>query len=80
MADISSANTLTNLHEGMREQVQQAEKSVNDSLRRLNEKSDDPALLANMRHRTNLWSNVFQVEATVARSIKDLLSAILSKF
>lgn len=86
MTNISSGfydgtnNTMDMVHKGMVEQVQKANKDVLDSLEKLNKKSDDPALLADMRHRTNIWSNVFQVDATLGQTFKNTLSSILQKF
>ncbi|PYC28635.1 EscF/YscF/HrpA family type III secretion system needle major subunit [Pseudomonas mosselii] len=73
-------NTMDMVHEGMVKQAQQANKAVLESLQKLNEKSDDPALLADMRHRSNIWSNVFQVDATLGQTFKNTISSILQKF
>jgi type III secretion protein F len=86
MTNISSgfydgtSNTMDMVHEGMIKQAQQANKAVLDALQKLNEKSDDPALLADMRHRSNIWSNVFQVDATLGQTFKNTISSILQKF
>ncbi|BCJ06258.1 EscF/YscF/HrpA family type III secretion system needle major subunit [Pseudomonas sp. RtIB026] len=86
MTNISSGfydgtnNTMDMVHEGMVKQAQQANKAVLDALQKLNEKSDDPALLADMRHRSNIWSNVFQVDATLGQTFKNTISSILQKF
>ncbi|KNX78703.1 MULTISPECIES: EscF/YscF/HrpA family type III secretion system needle major subunit [Pseudomonas] len=86
MTNISSgfydgtSNTMDMVHEGMVKQAQQANKAVLDALQKLNEKSDDPALLADMRHRSNIWSNVFQVDATLGQTFKNTISSILQKF
>ncbi|PMZ90499.1 MULTISPECIES: EscF/YscF/HrpA family type III secretion system needle major subunit [unclassified Pseudomonas] len=75
-----TSNTMDMVHEGMVKQAREANKAVLESLSKLNEKSDDPALLADMRHRSNIWSNVFQVDATLGQTFKNTISSILQKF
>ncbi|MCY1179840.1 Type III export protein PscF [compost metagenome] len=83
MADISffdgTKNTLDSVAEKLLDQARSANKNVVDAIARLKDGADDPAVLADMQHRINKWSVVFNINSTVTRSMKDIMQSILQK-
>ncbi len=40
---------------------------------------DDPARLAELQHKINKWSVIYNINSTVTRAMKDLMQGILQK-
>ncbi|PYB81317.1 MULTISPECIES: EscF/YscF/HrpA family type III secretion system needle major subunit [Pseudomonas] len=72
--------TLEKIHNGMISQGRKAHKAVLESIDKLHVNGDDPAALADLRHRTTMWSNALQVDATMGQTLKNTISSILQKF
>lgn len=74
-----TVNTLDAVAEQLKAQANTANKDVNDAISALNAGADNPALLADMQHKLNKWSVIYNINATVTRSMKDLMQGILQK-
>lgn len=77
--DNSANNTLDAVVEKLKEQADAANKDVNAAIDKLNGGADNPALLADLQHKLNKWSVVYNISSTVSRSMKDLMQGILQK-
>ncbi|WP_387465721.1 type III secretion system needle filament subunit SctF [Photorhabdus sp. RM323S] len=84
----ATTNTLDKVAEQLSEQANQANTDVNDAITALKSKStsgsttggaDNPALLADLQHKINKWSVIYNINSTVTRSMKDLMQGILQK-
>lgn len=77
--DNSANNTLDAVVEKLKEQADAANKEVNAAIDKLNGGADNPALLADLQHKLNKWSVIYNISSTVSRSMKDLMQGILQK-
>lgn len=77
--DNSANNTLDAVVEKLKEQADAANKDVNAAIDKLNGGADNPALLADLQHKLNKWSVIYNISSTVSRSMKDLMQGILQK-
>lgn len=77
--DNSANNTLDAVVEKLKEQADAANKEVNKAIDKLNGGADNPALLADLQHKLNKWSVIYNISSTVSRSMKDLMQGILQK-
>lgn len=62
-----------------KESADVSSKAVDDAIKELKAKPDDPARLAELQHAINKWSVVFNLTATTTRAIKDVMQSILQK-
>ncbi len=74
-----TVNTLDKVADQLKDQANTANKDVNDAIAALNAGADNPALLADMQHKLNKWSVIYNINSTVTRSMKDLMQGILQK-
>ena len=77
--DNSANNTLDAVVEKLKEQADAANKEVNAAIDKLDGGADNPALLADLQHKLNKWSVIYNISSTVSRSMKDLMQGILQK-
>ncbi|ERT12559.1 type III secretion system needle filament subunit SctF [Photorhabdus temperata] len=77
----TTVNTLDKVADQLKTQANKANKDVNDAIAALNTKEgpDNPALLADLQHKINKWSVIYNINSTVTRSMKDLMQGILQK-
>ncbi|NHB87031.1 type III secretion system needle filament subunit SctF [Photorhabdus tasmaniensis] len=74
-----TVNTLDAVAGQLKDQANAANKGVNDAIAALNDGPDNPALLAELQHKINKWSVIYNINSTVTRSMKDLMQGILQK-
>lgn len=77
--DSTAKNTLDTIVEKLKEQATAANDQVNGAIDKLNGGADNPALLADLQHKLNKWSVIYNISSTVSRSMKDLMQGILQK-
>lgn len=77
--DNSANNTLDAVVGKLKEQADAANKEVNAAIDNLKGGADNPALLADLQHKLNKWSVIYNISSTVSRSMKDLMQGILQK-
>ncbi|MCT8343291.1 MULTISPECIES: type III secretion system needle filament subunit SctF [Photorhabdus] len=74
-----TVNTLDKVAEQLKTQANTANTDVNDAIAALSGGPDNPALLADLQHKINKWSVIYNINSTVTRSMKDLMQGILQK-
>ncbi len=77
--DSSVNNTLDKVAENLKEEANKANKEVGDAIAALKDSADNPALLAELQHKLNKWSVIYNINSTVTRSMRDLMQGILQK-
>ena len=75
----TTGNTLDNVAASLKEQANKANDEVKKAIEALQTSPDDPALLAELQHKINKWSVIYNINSTVTRSMKDLMQGILQK-
>ncbi|MFD0708983.1 type III secretion system needle filament subunit SctF [Photorhabdus akhurstii] len=80
----TTVNTLDKVAAQLSEQANTANKDVDEAITALNTTTkgggaDNPALLADLQHKINKWSVIYNINSTVTRSMKDLMQGILQK-
>ncbi len=80
MADIFNlGNTLDKVAENLKDQANKANEEVQKAIEALKTSPDDPARLAELQHKINKWSVIYNINSTVTRAMKDLMQGILQK-
>ena len=80
MADIfNPGNTLDKVAENLKVQANTANDEVQKAIEALKTSPDDPARLAELQHKINKWSVIYNINSTVTRAIKDMMQSILQK-
>ncbi|MFB2856943.1 type III secretion system needle filament subunit SctF [Aeromonas allosaccharophila] len=80
MADIfNPGNTLDKVADNLKEQANKANDEVQKAIEALKTSPDDPARLAELQHKINKWSVIYNINSTVTRAMKDLMQGILQK-
>lgn len=74
-----ASNTLDMVAEKLVGQARQSNKDVREAIASLNANADDPALLADLQHRINKWTVVYNINSTVTQAFKNVMSSILQK-
>ncbi|EGR3363302.1 type III secretion system needle filament subunit SctF [Vibrio parahaemolyticus] len=77
--DATNNINLDGVKERLVEQAKEANKSVTDAIKALDNNADDPSKLAELQHVINKWSVVYNINATTTRAIKDVMQSILQK-
>ncbi|HGM8392153.1 TPA: type III secretion system needle filament subunit SctF [Pseudomonas aeruginosa] len=74
-------NTLDTVASALKEQADTANKDVNEAIKALRgaDNADNPALLAELQHKINKWSVIYNINSTVTRALRDLMQGILQK-
>ncbi|MNF21139.1 AscF protein [Aeromonas encheleia] len=72
-------NTLDSVANSLKEQANASNKAVNDAIADMKSTPDNPALLAELQHKINKWSVIYNINSTVTRAMKDLMQGILQK-
>ncbi|HHQ4169236.1 TPA: type III secretion system needle filament protein PscF [Pseudomonas aeruginosa] len=74
-------NTLDTVANALKEQANAANKDVNEAINGLQgaDNADNPALLAELQHKINKWSVIYNINSTVTRALRDLMQGILQK-
>ncbi|MCC8374337.1 EscF/YscF/HrpA family type III secretion system needle major subunit [Photorhabdus sp. HUG-39] len=75
----ATVNTLDKVAGQLSKQANQANTDVDEAITALNKGADNPALLADLQHKINKWSVIYNINSTVTRSMKDLMQGILQK-
>ncbi|WP_323834794.1 type III secretion system needle filament subunit SctF [Photorhabdus africana] len=75
----TTVNTLDKVADQLKTQANTANKDVDEAIAELNKGADNPALLADLQHKINKWSVIYNINSTVTRSMKDLMQGILQK-
>ncbi|MGL5324803.1 MAG: type III secretion system needle filament subunit SctF [Aeromonas sp.] len=75
----TGTNTLDQVASKLASQANTANTEVNKSIQAMGTNPDNPALLAELQHKINKWSVVYNINSTVTRAMKDLMSGILQK-
>lgn len=52
---------------------------VKTAIDALNTSPDNPALVAELQHKINKWSAIFNMNSTITRSMRDMIQSILQK-
>ncbi|WP_429120249.1 type III secretion system needle filament subunit SctF [Aeromonas allosaccharophila] len=80
MADIfNPGNTLDKVADNLKDQANKANEEVQKAIETLKTSPDDPARLAELQHKINKWSVIYNINSTVTRAMKDLMQGILQK-
>lgn len=72
-------NTLDSVANALKAQANESNKAVNDAINDMKNTPDNPALLAELQHKINKWSVIYNINSTVTRAMKDLMQGILQK-
>ena len=76
----STTNTLDQVAEQIKAQANTANTDVKNAITALsNNNGDNPAVLADLQHKLNKWSVIYNINSTVTRSMRDLMQSILQK-
>ena len=76
----STTNTLDQVAEQPKAQANTANTDVTAAITALNTNNgDNPAVLADLQHKLNKWSVIYNINSTVTRSMRDLMQSILQK-
>lgn len=74
-----NSNTLDQVAENLSGQANTANTEVNKAIEAMKTNADNPALLAELQHKINKWSVIYNINSTVTRAMKDLMQGILQK-
>ncbi|MCJ8217094.1 type III secretion system needle filament protein AscF [Aeromonas veronii] len=74
-----NSNTLDQVAENLSGQANAANTEVNKAIEAMKTNPDNPALLAELQHKINKWSVIYNINSTVTRAMKDLMQGILQK-
>ncbi|MFV3350592.1 type III secretion system needle filament subunit SctF [Aeromonas veronii] len=74
-----ATNTLDQVASNLSGQANEANSEVNKAIEALKTNPDNPALLAELQHKINKWSVIYNINSTVTRAFKDLMQGILQK-
>ncbi|MFM5400953.1 type III secretion system needle filament protein AscF [Aeromonas veronii] len=74
-----NSNTLDQVAENLSSQANTANTEVNKAIEAMKTNPDNPALLAELQHKINKWSVIYNINSTVTRAMKDLMQGILQK-
>ena len=75
-----TTNTLDQVAEQLKAQANTANTDVTAAITALNTNNgDNPAVLADLQHKLNKWSVIYNINSTVTRSMRDLMQSILQK-
>ncbi|MQL47925.1 EscF/YscF/HrpA family type III secretion system needle major subunit [Photorhabdus khanii] len=74
-----TVNTLDQVAAQLNEKADEANTDVSNAITALKNGPDNPALLAELQHKINKWSVIYNINSTVTRSMKDLMQGILQK-
>ncbi|AOZ12702.1 MULTISPECIES: type III secretion system needle filament subunit SctF [Pseudomonas] len=75
-----TTNTLDQVAEQIKAQANTANTDVKNAITALsNDNGDNPAVLADLQHKLNKWSVIYNINSTVTRSMRDLMQSILQK-
>ena len=74
-----NSNTLDQVAENLSGQANTANTEVNKAIETMKTNPDNPALLAELQHKINKWSVIYNINSTVTRAMKDLMQGILQK-
>ncbi|ENY73382.1 type III secretion system needle filament subunit SctF [Aeromonas diversa] len=75
----ANINTLDSVAKALKDQANESNQAVNKAIEDMKANPDNPALLAELQHKINKWSVVFNINSTVTRAMKDLMQGILQK-
>lgn len=74
-----NSNTLDQVASNLSGQANEANTEVNKAIEAMKTNPDNPALLAELQHKINKWSVIYNINSTVTRAMKDLMQGILQK-
>ncbi|MGL5089584.1 MAG: type III secretion system needle filament protein AscF [Aeromonas sobria] len=74
-----NSNTLDQVASNLSGQANDANTDVNKAIEAMKTNPDNPALLAELQHKINKWSVIYNINSTVTRAMKDLMQGILQK-
>ncbi|WP_033138606.1 type III secretion system needle filament subunit SctF [Aeromonas finlandensis] len=74
-----TTNTLDQVAAKLSGQANEANTEVNKAIAAMEKNPDNPALLAELQHKINKWSVIYNINSTVTRAMKDLMQGILQK-
>ena len=74
-----SSLSLDQVASNLSTQANAANKEVKAAIEDMKNASDNPALLAELQHKINKWSVIYNINSTVTRAMKDLMQGILQK-
>ncbi|HHQ4525351.1 TPA: type III secretion system needle filament protein AscF [Aeromonas veronii] len=74
-----TSNTLDQVASNLSGQANDANTEVNKAIEAMKTNPDNPALLAELQHKINKWSVIYNINSTVTRAMKDLMQGILQK-
>ncbi|EPT9326957.1 type III secretion system needle filament subunit SctF [Vibrio alginolyticus] len=77
--DASNSVNLDDVKAKLEQQAKDANTEVTAAIKNLETNADDPSKLAELQHAINKWSVVYNINATTARAIKDVMQSILQK-
>ncbi|ANB68899.1 type III secretion system needle filament subunit SctF [Aeromonas veronii] len=75
----TATNTLDQVANNLAGQANTANEDVNKAIAAMDKNPDNPALLAELQHKINKWSVIYNINSTVTRAMKDLMQGILQK-
>jgi type III secretion protein F len=82
MAEIfksTEGNNLDAVANNLATSANAANADVNKAIEAMKTNPDNPALLAELQHKINKWSVIYNINSTVTRAMKDLMQGILQK-
>lgn len=74
-----TTNTLDQVANNLAGQANIANEDLNKAIAAMEKNPDNPALLAELQHKINKWSVIYNINSTVTRAMKDLMQGILQK-
>ena len=74
-----TTNTLDQVASNLSGQANDANTEVNKAIAAMEKNPDNPALLAELQHKINKWSVIYNINSPVTRAMKDLMQGILQK-
>ncbi|MEK9496528.1 type III secretion system needle filament subunit SctF [Photorhabdus sp. P32] len=77
----TTVNTLDKVADQLKVKANAANADVDAAVTALSTATgpDNPALLADLQHKINKWSVIYNINSTVTRAMKDLMQGILQK-
>ncbi|WGL94418.1 type III secretion system needle filament subunit SctF [Arsenophonus nasoniae] len=70
---------LDDIADKLKSHADEASEGVKTAIDALSTTPDNPALVAELQHKINKWSAIFNMNSTITRSMRDMIQSILQK-
>lgn len=77
--DSGKSITLDEVAAKLKTQMETTSDDVKTAIDALGTSPDNPALVAELQHKINKWSAMFNMHSTITRSMRDMIQGILQK-